>query len=66
MQDITNVDCTHAKRVCKDLEIKKLGEYHGFYVQSEISLLANVSENFRDLCLKIYELDYAKFPGLPW
>ena len=66
MRDITNADCTHAKRVCKDFEIKKLGEYHGLYVQSETLLLANVSENVRDLCLKIYELDCAKFPGLPW
>ena len=32
-------------------------------------LLAHVCENFRDMCLKIYELDPAKFfsaPGLAW
>ena len=32
-------------------------------------LLADVCENFRDMCLKIYELDPAKFfsaPGLAW
>ena len=32
-------------------------------------LLADVFENIRDMCLKIYELDPAKFlsaPGLAW
>ena len=28
MEDITDADYTHAKRVCKDFEIKHLGEYH--------------------------------------
>ena len=30
MKDITDTDYTHAKTVCKDLEIKNLGEYHEF------------------------------------
>ena len=69
MEDITDADYAHAKRVCKDFELKHLGEYHDFYVQSNALLLANVSENFRNMCLKIYELDLAKFlstPGLAW
>ena len=32
MEEITDADYPHAKRVCKDLKIKKLGEYHDFYV----------------------------------
>ena len=39
------------------------------YVQSDTLLLADVFENFRNTCLKIYELDPAKFlsaPGLAW
>ena len=31
------------------------------YVQSDILLLTNVFENFRNVCLEIYELDPAKF-----
>ena len=53
----------------KDLEIKNLGEYHDLYFQSDILLLADVFENFRNMCLEIYELDPAKFlpaPGLAW
>ena len=35
--------------------------YHDFYVQSNTLLLADVFENFRYMCLKIYELHLAKF-----
>ena len=28
MEDITDADYVHAKRVCKDFEIKNLEEYH--------------------------------------
>ena len=31
MEDITDADYMHAKRVCKDFEIKNLGEYHDLY-----------------------------------
>ena len=68
MEDITDADYVHAKNVCKDFEIKNLGEYD-LYVQSDTLLLADVLENFRNMCLKIYELDPAKFlsaPGLVW
>ena len=30
MENITNSDYMHAERVCKDFEIKNLGEYHDF------------------------------------
>ena len=69
MEVITDADYAHAKRVCKDFEIKNLGEYHDLYVQSNTLLLADVFENFRNMCLKIYKLYPAKFlsaPGLAW
>ena len=69
MEDITDADYAHAKQVCKDFEIKNLGEYYDLYVQSHTLLLADVFKNFRSTCLKIYELDPAKFlsvPGLDW
>ena len=43
VEDITNADYTRAKRVCKDFEMKNLGEYHDLYVQSDTLLLADVS-----------------------
>ena len=39
------------------------------YLQSDTLLLADAFENFRNICLEIYELDPAKFlsaPGLVW
>ena len=54
MEDITDADYMHAKRVCKDFKIKSLGEYHGLHVKSDTLLLAGVFEN---LGLKTYYLD---------
>ena len=51
----------HAKRVCKDFEIKKIGENNDLCLKSDVLLLADVLENFREMCLKIYELDPVKF-----
>ena len=42
MGDITDADRMDAKRVCKDLEIKNLGENHDLYRKSDTLLLANV------------------------
>ena len=41
MEDITDADYTGAKIVCKNFEIRNLGEYDDLYVQS-----ADVLENF--------------------
>ena len=41
MEDITDADHVYAKRVCKDFEIKDLGEYD-LSVQSDTLLLADV------------------------
>ena len=53
MEDITDADYAHEKRFCKDFEIKNLGEYHDLYVQSDTLLLADVFENFRNMCPEI-------------
>ena len=45
----------------KEFEIKTLEKYHDLYVQSDTLLLADVLENFRNMCLEIYDLDPAKF-----
>ena len=69
MQDITDADQPHTKRVCKDFKIRNLGVYHDLYVQSDALLLADVFENYRIMCLEIYEIDPAHFssaPGLAW
>ena len=50
-----------AKRVSKDFEIKNFGEYRDLYLKSDVLLLADVFEKFREMCLKSYELDSVKF-----
>ena len=69
MEDITDVDHRNAKKVFKNLSNKNLGDYLDWYVQSDTLLLADVFENFRNICIKVYELDPAHFlsvPGLAW
>ena len=69
MEDITDADDAHAKRVYKQFQIKNLGKYHDLYVQSNTLLLADVFENFRNMCLEIYELDLGKLlsaTGVAW
>ena len=65
MADITDVDYRHAKRVFKNLSNKNLGDYYDLYVQSDTLLPADVFENFRNMCIKIYELDPAHFLSAP-
>ena len=69
MEDITDANYAHSKGVCKDFEIKHLGEYHDMHVQGDPLLLVDVFENFRNMCINIYELDPSKFlsaPGFAW
>ena len=65
----TGVDYMYAKRVCKKFKIRNLGEHHDLYLKSNKLFWVDVFENFRKMCLKIYEIDPAKFlpgPGLAW
>ena len=66
MEDITEAHYKVGKRICKDVEIKNLGEYHDLYLRSDVLLLANVFESFRKMRLKVHELDPAKFFSAPW
>ena len=59
----------HAQKVWGVFKIKNLGEYHDLYVQRDTVLLSFAFENFKNMCLNIYELDLTYFvsaPGLAW
>ena len=67
--DISDEDYSYAQKVRDVFKIKNLGEYHDLYVQTDKLLLADVFENFRNMCLDIYKLDPVYFlsaPGLAW
>ena len=69
MEDITDIDYRHGNNVFKVFKLENLGNYHDLYVQSDTLLLADVFNNFRDMCIKEYELDPAHFLsllGLAW
>ena len=58
-----------SSNVFKVFKLENLGDYHDLYVQRDTLLLADVFNNFRDMCLKEYELDPAHFlslPGVAW
>ena len=42
MKNNTDTFYKDAKKVCKNVEIKTLGEYHDLYVQSNIILIADI------------------------
>lgn len=55
--------------VWKTFNMKTFREYHDLYMINDVILLADVFENFRDVCLNHYKLDpawYYTAPGLSW
>ena len=61
MEDISDIDYRHANNVFKGFKLENVGDYHDLYVQSDTLLLADVFNNFIDMCIKEYELDPLTF-----
>ena len=69
LEVITDNDYVHAQKIFEEFNLKNIGDYNDLYVQRDTLLLADVFENFRNKCIKIYQLDLAHFlsaPGLAW
>ena len=68
-EDIGDEDFEFYKEICNRFNIKTLGEYHDLYLKSDVLLLSDVFENFRETCFQYYKLDPAHYysaPGLSW
>ena len=68
-EHITDEEYSHAQTVWETFECKTLGDCHDLYVKTDVALLADVFENFRNLCQEQYGLDpvhYYTSPGLSW
>ena len=55
------------KRFWEAFNCKTLKDYHDIYLESDVLLLLDVFETFKDLCLENYDLDLAWYytaPGL--
>ena len=66
---INNYNYNHVLNVWKTWNMKTFKEYLELYNITDVLLLADVFENFRDICLKNYGLDpvyYFTAPGLAW
>ena len=69
MKSISDQDYEHAQNTWNTMEKKNLGCCHDTYLKTEVLLLADVFETFRNTCLEHYKLDVAHFytaPGLAW
>ena len=55
MEEISGIDYRHAEKVSNKCNVKNLGEYHDLYVQSHTLLLADVFENFRNMCMQFMD-----------
>ena len=68
-EHISDEDYEHAKKVWNVFGVESLKDYHELYNKTDTLLLADVFENFRNICSSNYGLDPAHYytsPGLAW
>ena len=68
-EDISDGDYQHVLNVWDAFNCKTIRDYHDLYLKSDLLLLADVFESFRQTCLQHYSLypaHYYTSPGLAW
>lgn len=62
-------DYAHSGNVWTSFRVEALDEYSDLYLKTDVLLLADVFENFRNHCIESYELDpsyYCTLIGFAW
>ncbi|XP_018402799.1 PREDICTED: uncharacterized protein LOC108779790 [Cyphomyrmex costatus] len=66
---VSESDYAHAANVWQRFSVRTLGEYSDLYLKTNVLLLADIFENFRESCVASYGLDpahYYTLPGFTW
>ena len=64
-EEISVSEYAHAQKVWETFGIENMGQYHDLYLKSDVLLLADIFENFREQYLHTYGLDPAHYVSLP-
>ena len=64
-EHINDESYERATNVWRIFKCKNLGDYSDLYLKSDVLLLTDVFEQFRDTCLRVYKLDPAQYYTLP-
>ncbi|XP_063219120.1 uncharacterized protein LOC134529202 [Bacillus rossius redtenbacheri] len=62
---ISDAEYSHAQAVWSEFGCVTLGEYSDVYLKTDVLLLTDVFENFRQLCLKTYGIDCSHYVSAP-
>ena len=68
-ETISDTDYDHAQNIWKEFGCHTLSDYHDLYLRTDVQLLADVFETFRDTSMKYFDLDPASYfsaPGMSW
>ena len=68
-EEISDSEYAHAQKVWETFGIENMGQYHDLYLKSDVLLLADIFQNFREINLTNSGLDpahYVSSPGLSW
>ena len=67
--NISDAEYKHAQNVWNEFGCETMRDYHDLYLKTDVLLLADVMENYRNICIRNYGLDplwcYTA-PGLAW
>ena len=68
-EEISESEYAQAQKVWETFGIENMGQYHDLYLKSDVLLLADIFQNFREINLNNSGLDpahYVSSPGLSW